>query len=441
MQGEEGALYHNRRIHPWNVIEVAKRIQYGPRLSICGNLPGNLGYDREVMAKNVCLIVQHPYPKDVRVRKEAMALLANSHKVSVIALRDSNEAKHEVVDGVNVYRVGFQKKRSGVLRYLFEYATFFLYSLFKLNLLDLKEKFDIVHINTLPDFLVFSALIQKLKGCRIVLDMHEIMPEFFMSKYKVGIRHPVGRLLLFLERISLNFADDVLTVNEPIKRIFHSRAIPNKPITVIMNTVSASAVKNSVKRTHQGFNCVYHGTLTDIYGLDTAIEGFSKASSKFQDMFFHIFGEGPSLPRLKQLTEHLHLQKSVIFHGEISYDKMMESLTEMDLGILAIQKDIFLNLSFSNKLAEYIFLKIPVVSSDLDAVKYYFDDKHILFFKAGDTDDLSNKIQFAYMNREYTKAMAESANERSRAFDWEVMARRYLEVIEKGSQTTYEETV
>jgi glycosyltransferase involved in cell wall biosynthesis len=383
------------------------------------------------MVKNVCLIVQHPYPLDVRVRKEAMALLSHGHKVSVIALRDANEDKQEVVGGVKVYRGGFQKKRSGKFRYLLEYIAFFLYSFFKLNLLDSKERFDVVHINTLPDFLVFSAVIQKLKGRRIVLDMHEIMPEFFMSKFRVGIGHPLVLVLLFLERISLKFADDVITINEPIKGIFQSRSIPGKPVTVIMNTVSASTVKNNEKKAHQGFNCVYHGTLTDIYGLDIAIEGFSKVSGKFPDMSFHIFGDGQSLPQLKQLTEQLNLQQSIIFHGEMAYDKMMESLTEMDLGILAIRKDIFLNLSFSNKLAEYLYLKIPVISSDLDATKYYFNDEHILFFEAGNADDLGQKIQFAYMNRERARVMAESAYEKSKSLDWDVMAKRYLEVIER----------
>jgi glycosyltransferase involved in cell wall biosynthesis len=154
-------------------------------------------------------------------------------------------------------------------------------------------------------------------------------------------------------------------------------------------------------------------------------------SGKFPDMSFHIFGDGQSLPQLKQLTEQLNLQQSIIFHGEMAYDKMMESLTEMDLGILAIRKDIFLNLSFSNKLAEYLYLKIPVISSDLDATKYYFNDEHILFFEAGNADDLGQKIQFAYMNRERARVMAESAYEKSKSLDWDVMAKRYLEVIER----------
>jgi glycosyltransferase involved in cell wall biosynthesis len=384
------------------------------------------------MAKNVCLLVQNPYWRDARVRREVMALRSHGHKVSVIALRDHNEAKQEAADGIKIYRVNLKKKRSGILRYLYEYMAFFLYTIFKLNILDMREKFDVIHVTTLPDFLVFAAIIQKFKGRIILLDMHEVMPEFFMSKFGVGIEHPIVRLLLFVERISLRFADEVITINEPIKRLFQTRAIPNKPITVVMNAVSASTVKNNGKRTHKGFNCVYHGTLTDIYGLDTAIEGFSKVGKKFPDMIFHIIGNGQSLPRLKQLTEQLNLQQCVVFHGEMTYDKVIDLLAEMDLGILAFRKDVFLNLSFSNKLAEYVYLKIPVVSSDLDATKYYFNDNHILFFKAGNADDLRNKIEFAYLNRGHIRTIAESAYEQSKDFDWDVMAKRYLEVIERG---------
>jgi glycosyltransferase involved in cell wall biosynthesis len=379
------------------------------------------------------MIVQHPYPNDVRVRKEAKALLARGYKVSVIAICDIHEPKHDIVEGVRVYRIALPKQRAGALRYLFEYVAFFLYAFFKLNVLDMQERFDVVQVNTLPDFLVFAAVIQKLKGRRIVLDMHEIMPEFFMSKFGVMAGHPIVRLLRVLERISLKFADDVITVNEPIKRIFQRRSIPNKPIVVVMNTVSSSTIKKSLKYPHKGFNCVYHGTVTDIYGLNTAIEGFATARRKYRDIVFHIFGDGPSLPDLKQLAQELDVERSVVFHGQVSHDRMIDALADMDLGILAIRKDVFLNLSFSNKLAEYIYLKIPVISSDLDTVKYYFDDDSLLFFQAGNAKDLSDKIEFAYLNRDKIQTKAEKAYKTSRAFDWDTMAKRYIEVIEKGS--------
>ena len=383
------------------------------------------------MAKNICLIVQSGYPGDVRVRKEAMALLSRGHTVSVIALRNSGEARYEVIDNVKIYRIGLQKKRSGKIRYVFEYFTFFFLSFIKLNILDFKNRYDVVHINTLPDFLVFVGFIQKLKGKKIILDMHEIMPEFFMSKFGVGFHHPIVFLLRILEKISLKFADEVITVNEPIKTIFHQRSIPHKPITVVMNTVSTSVVDSDSKKSHAGFNCVYHGTLTDIYGLDTAIEGFSKVKSKLPDIFFHIYGDGQCLYQLKKLTEKLNLENSVIFHGAMTHKKVLESLGEMDLGILSMRKDVFLNLSFSNKLAEYVYMKIPTIVSDLDSVKFYFSNKDILFYEAANTDDLAQKIEYAYLNRGKINTMAEAAYEHFKEYNWDVMAQRYLNVIER----------
>ena len=331
------------------------------------------------------MIVQGYYPSDVRVKKEAVALRSHGHQVSVIALRDLNEPKEEICDRVKVYRVALQKKRGGLFRYLFEYAAFFLYSVYKLNVLDLKEHVDVVHINTLPDFLVFCALVQKLKRRRIVLDMHEIMPEFFMSKYNISAKNAVVYALLFAERISLKFADAVITINEPIKLIFQKRAIPNRDIAVVMNSVDERMVRISRRRRHNGFNCVYHGTLTKMYGLETAIEGFSKACREVPDMVFHIFGSGTELQKLKDLAGQLDLGNSVVFHGFMPHEQMVEALAGMDIGILSLPKDIFMNLSFSNKLAEYVHLKIPVISSDLDTTKYYFDDEQIIFFEAGNT--------------------------------------------------------
>ena len=39
----------------------------------------------------------------------------------------------------------------------------------------------------MPDFLIFTAVIPKLLGAKVVLDMHDLMPEVYMAKY--GPRH------------------------------------------------------------------------------------------------------------------------------------------------------------------------------------------------------------------------------------------------------------
>jgi glycosyltransferase involved in cell wall biosynthesis len=383
------------------------------------------------MKRKVCIVVQDYYPEDVRVRKEVKALRRRGHQVSVISLYRHGLQKHQNLDGVEIFRGGLCKRRSGLFRYILEYGFFFLFCLYKVNVLDVRKRFNVVEVCTLPDFLVFSTIIQKLKGRKIVLDMHEIMPEFFESKFGVGKSNPVVKVLLFLEGISLRFADEVITINEPIKRIFARRAIPNKRIEVVMNTVDGGSVSGIGKSAHDGFNCVYHGTITELYGLDMAIKGFTRALTHAGDMRFHIFGNGPEVGILKELARRLNVDGAVVFHGHLPYGEMLERLREMDLGILAFRKDVFLNLSFSNKLAEYIYFKIPVVTSDLDGVKFYFAEDQILYYEAGDAEDLGQKILYAYNNRKKVEAMSERAFERYGDLDWGVMAERYLKVVEE----------
>jgi glycosyltransferase involved in cell wall biosynthesis len=382
------------------------------------------------LIKRVCIVTQSHYPEDGRVRKEVRALLKKGYMVHVLSLHRAGKKRHEIVDGIEVFRGGLWKKRAGMMRYVLEYIAFFLFSLVQLNILDTRKKIDVVEVCTLPDFLVFSAFVQKMKRRRIVLDMHEIMPEFFMSKFGVGENQFIVKVLLFLEKVSLRFADGVITVNEPIRRIFEKRAIPGRHIEVVMNTVDGSSLSATEKSDHSGFNCVYHGTVTELYGLETAIRGFSLASPYARDMRFHIFGNGVEARSLKTLARDLGVGSKVIFHGFLPHQQMLKWLWEMDLGILALRKDVFLNLSFSNKLAEYIYFKIPVVTSDLDSTKYYFDESQILYYESGNVQDLSSKILFAYRNREKTTEMSEAARVKYEDIDWSVMEERYLKAID-----------
>jgi glycosyltransferase involved in cell wall biosynthesis len=382
--------------------------------------------------KSICLIVQNSYPSDVRIRKYAQTLVRRGHKVVVIASRFQGQPHHEFIDGAEVFRIPPTKKRAGKLSYVCDYLVFFFLAFLQLNWLDLRRRFDIVHINTLPDFLVFCAVLQKIAGRMIVLDMHEIMPEFFMSKYSVPFESKLVRLLLFIEKISLKFADRVMTVNHALKLRFEKRVALTKSIAVIMNTSDSTVLKSCPKAPHENFNCVYHGTITDIYGLDLAIEGFSRACARLKSpgMMFHIFGSGPQVHFLEQRIKKLNIEKQVILYGETPHQEMWNKLAVMDLGILACRKDIFMDLSFSNKLAEYVYLEIPVLHSDLASVQHYFDENELLYFHAGNAEELSEKICYAYNNPILMKKKAAAAFLKYSTMDWGVMSKRYMEIIE-----------
>ena len=49
--------------------------------------------------------------------------------------------------------------------------------------LHLRRRYDVVQAHTIPDTVVFASIVPKLFGARVMLDLHECMPEFFSTKF------------------------------------------------------------------------------------------------------------------------------------------------------------------------------------------------------------------------------------------------------------------
>ena len=107
-------------------------------------------------------------------------------KVDVIALAsDEKQPSFEVVDEVDVHRIQSRvRNEKNKYSYLWRLTGFCAKSLFCLGRLQLKRKYDLVHVHNVPDFLVFSAWLPKLAGTKIILDIHDILPEFFANKFR-----------------------------------------------------------------------------------------------------------------------------------------------------------------------------------------------------------------------------------------------------------------
>jgi len=182
-------------------------------------------------------------------------------------------------------------KRGSLLRYSYEYAAFLIWCFYKLTVrMGLQGRhYAAVDVNNLPDFLVFAAAYAKWRGAKVVFDMHEITPEFYVSKYGMQENSFVIHLLKWIEKISFNFADHVITINEPITNLLISRGLTPGKSTEIMNSVDESMFEAARKQptseteSKPGVVLMYHGTLTRIYGLDIAIEAFALARASLPD--------------------------------------------------------------------------------------------------------------------------------------------------------------
>ena len=249
---------------------------------------------------SICIVVQSMYDFDPRVRRKAEALVAAGYHVDVLALRSPDGRKRYTLNGVNVRTISLGKKRGSLARYTYEYAAFFLWVLMRVPLQMRRRRYAVVDVNTLPDFLVFAPVVAKWMGAKIVLDMHEITPEFYRSKYGMSADSATVRFVTFLEKISFDFADRVITINEPIEELLVARGLPRSKVTVVMNAVDEARFASALRAPSTPeavalpgrFVMMYHGTLTPIYGLDLAVEAFAIVHEEMRGVELWILGDG-----------------------------------------------------------------------------------------------------------------------------------------------------
>jgi len=387
--------------------------------------------------KSICVVTQSDYEIDPRVRRKAEALAAAGYEVDVLALRPPNGKATFSVNGVNVRTFALSKKRGSIVRYAYEYAAFLFWACVHVTRGTGKNKYAVIDVNTLPDFLIFSAAIAKWRGAKLVLDMHEITPEFCMSKYGVTEKSWRVRLCKFLEKISFDFADHVITINHPIQELVHKRGLPLEKSLVITNSADDARFANVLARNEtepaengDRFVMMYHGTLTRIYGLDIAIEAFALVHKEMPGAEIWILGQGPEVATLKELIHKNNLGSKVKLVGSVPSPTIQDWLTKCDIGILPIRRDVFLEFAFPNKLPEFILSDRTVIVSRLSAIRYYFDEDAVAYFNPHDIQDLSRQMVRMYKDPDLRSRLASQAKKQYAPIRWDVMKQRYLDLID-----------
>ncbi len=192
------------------------------------------------------------------------------------------------------------------MRYVTRYTTFLLLASVVVAARHLRRPYDLVQVHSMPDILVLAGLIPRLLGARVVLDLHEVMPEFFATKFGRPISHPAVKLVVAAERLSIKLADHALTCTEQMRDAFVSRGAPAEKITVILNSADENvfrAVDSARPSSADRFTLVCHGSIEERYGLDVVVEALALLPDELSDVHFDIYGDGAFRPRLERLAE------------------------------------------------------------------------------------------------------------------------------------------
>jgi glycosyltransferase involved in cell wall biosynthesis len=316
-----------------------------------------------------------------------------------------------------------QHRRVGKLRYIAEYGTFFMLALIWVTALYFRRRYRIISVHSMPDALVFAAVIPRLLGAKVVLDLHESMPEFFTTKFRTGMDHPLARLVSWLEQASIRFADFSITCNEQMRQRFIERGADPKRLGVVMHSADESTFSPeglwSQQLRSNNFTIISHGTIEERYGLDTAIRAVARLKAELPDLRLEVYGEGPQESELRTLVKELGVADRVWFSGGfVPLKNLLDAIARADTGLVATKRDAFRDLTHCLKMFEFISMRKPVICSRTPAVEAYFDEDSFLYFESNDVEGLAQAILRLYTEPKLGARLISRATETNEQYRW-----------------------
>lgn len=391
----------------------------------------------------VCMVVNQIYYTDTRVMSYANALAQAGAQVDIIASRYSDRGEPNQHRNIKVYSIPVARNYRGGLGYILNYIVSTLFFILYTSALYLKRRYDVVHIHNMPDTLILAALLPQMFGAKAILDIHDPMPNVFMSKYRREANSVLVKLFEMQEKISTCLADEVITANPLFKDLLVKRGVPAEKILVVNNIPNPilfdrRKVITAVDKPRDKFTLIFPGTIASRYGLDIAIRALPKLYKEIPGLCLKIIGKHTHhSEELMALACELGVSAYLNFVPFVPAEQISVEIARSDVGIYTALPDAHMSIAMPIKVLEYVTMGIPVVASRLPILEAFFDETAMLFFTPGNVDEFVAHVLRLYRDHSLRSELAERAtNMLLSKYSWKEEFERYLQLINKLKEAT-----
>ncbi len=378
--------------------------------------------------KYICMLVDGSYPNDIRVRKEAEALVENGKKVLVVCPSKSNEPREEVINDVNVHRIGgnYSHSKKGIFDIIESVTN--INPLFYFGLKKVFKKYDIeyLHVHDLP--LAGTGYAFKSKVKHLLLDLHENFPEALKTwfawkknpiiKWKNAVFMNPKRWSRKEEKYCKRYDTIICVVEEMKKKLAENFSIDSQKMVVVSNhekkefalNFDHKVVQNSIDQ--HAFSITYVGGFGPHRGLDTAIEAMPSIIEKIPNAKLYLIGKGSHdvEEKLKYLIKKNRSEGCIELVGYRPFKEVSTIMQLSKLNIIPHKSNDHTNNTIPHKLFQIMMSKSLLLVSSCRPLKRIVDEYDAgLVFEADNPIDFSEKVIYAHQNLNDLSHKAENA--------------------------------
>jgi glycosyltransferase involved in cell wall biosynthesis len=405
----------------------------------------------------VAMIHLSDFALDSRVQRHARALAERGDEVHLICI--GKRRKLRVGAGtIQVHPVNARKAHGSTGAYVRSYSSFLARALARVTALDLRHRFDVVEAHNMPDLVVAAALVPRLRGTPVVLDVHDTFPELFATKFADPRHRLPARLLRWEEWGCAAMSSRVVVVTEQARRRLSSRGVGANKTTVVMNSPDervfgpprapvrwpangGPAHRGPANREPAGrgpatgdsrLRILYHGGLAPRFGVETLIRAVGLLGEQTPGMELRICGSGEERERLAALARELAPGRVEVAREPVPFALIPGELGRAHIGVVPTLHDPFTELLLPVKLLEYVHMGLPVLASRLPCIRDYFsEERDLRMFTPGDPHDLAAALRELSLDPAGARERAMRATRRLQPIAWERQRERYLALVDE----------
>jgi glycosyltransferase involved in cell wall biosynthesis len=370
---------------------------------------------------------------DSRIQRLAGALAERGDEVDLICIGERDELR--VGEGViRIHPVRASKPSGGARAYLGGYGAFLIGAMARLTSLDLRQRFDVIEAHNMPDLLTAAALVPRLRGTPVILNVHDTFPELFATKFKRAFDGPAVRLIKLEERCGAALAARLVTVTSEARDCLAARGVGVGRTIVVMNSpderVFGPARPPRQIPEHGPIRLIYNGGLAGRFGVETLIRAVGKVCASGPHVSLRICGVGDERERLAALADEVAPGDVDFAPGPVPFERIPAELLAAHIGVVPTHEDRFTRLLLPVKLLECVHTGLPVVASRLPGIARYFSAEELTMFTPGNSDALAAAIGATCANPDAARERALRASQRLQGMAWSHQRARYLALVD-----------
>ncbi len=368
------------------------------------------------------MLLNAPYPADIRVKKETEALIKAGFEIHLLCLRKKGQEAMQAVEGIKVHRIDAGKNNYQLAFWDVIMSLLFVHPVFKsaIKKLHRTEKFDYVHIHDLP--LVGTALhLRAESGFKVIADMHENYPEALRTWF-TWKKNPIVRIKnsLFMnperwtkfEKKACLESDHIIAVVDEMKqRLINEHNADENKITVITNSEDQAFIRQALDTSvysslRDKFIITYSGGIGPHRGVDVAIEGMQYLKDQPQIQLAVVgFGSASVMNSLQKLVRSHSLQ-NVHFFGYQPFSKFYSYMSLADVNVIPHQSNGHTDNTVPHKLFQGMMTGKPLLVSSSTPLKRLVEKYQSgLVFEAGNSRDFAEKVLMLYNDSSLSKKL------------------------------------